>query len=123
MIPKLAPICRNVPDNATLKTAMPHRPYQVSVDKLDDVEPVISDRDLFSVSATNVFESVDREQLRKKQASEFGKYIQHIQDEQASLPDKETTTTTSYYSLQDGSLFKSRICLVTSGREAHSKIS
>ena len=75
--PSLAPICRNVPDDTKLQTARPPRPYQIYADKLDDLEPVRSDREHFSVKsvfvcATNVFMSVDREKLRSAQAEKYG---------------------------------------------------
>ena len=68
-VPSLAPICRNVLDEPKLKTAHVSRPYQISADKLANLEPVRSDRELFSVilvfvSATNVFMSVDQEKPR-----------------------------------------------------------
>ena len=44
---KLAPIRRDVPDNPALQTAVPPRPHQVSAEKLDDVQPVGSNRELF----------------------------------------------------------------------------
>lgn len=110
--PTLAPICRNVPDNPRLHTALPPRPYQISADKLNDLEPVRSDRELFNiksvfVSATNVFMSVDQNKLRTAQAGEYGRYIEYITQTDAPLPEKETRTTMSYYSVQDGVLFKS----------------
>ena len=39
----LAPIRRNMPDDPKLQTARPPRPYQISADILDDLEPVRSD--------------------------------------------------------------------------------
>ena len=65
-VSSLAPICHNVPDYLKLQTARVPRPYQISADKLADLEPLRSDRELFSVksvfvSATNVFMSVDQE--------------------------------------------------------------
>lgn len=62
--PKLAPICRNVPDDPAFRMGIPCRAYQVSADKLDELKPVRSDRELFNtasayVSVTNLFESVD----------------------------------------------------------------
>ena len=79
----LAPICRNVPDDPKLQTARPPRPYQISADKLDDLEPVRSDRELFSVrsvlvSVTNVLMSVDQKKLRSAQADKYGPYIDCI---------------------------------------------
>ena len=60
---KLAPICRYIPDDPALKTAVPPRPHRVSVEELD-VQPVPGNREQFHVKsvyirATNVFESVD----------------------------------------------------------------
>lgn len=108
----LAPICRNVPDDPTLHTSAPNRPFQVSPNKLDSVQPVHSDRELFTVdpnfvSATEIFESVDRDKLCKSQAKQYGEYIQYILDDEAPLPRNETATTMSYYSVQNGLLFKS----------------
>ena len=110
--PSLAPICRNVPDDPRLQTARVPRPYQISADKLDNLEPVRSDRELFGVksvfvSATNVFMSVDQEKLRSAQAVEYGRYIDYTPQADAPLPEKETKTTMSYYSVQDWLLFKS----------------
>ena len=108
----LAPICRNVPDDPTLHTSIPNRPFQVSPNKLDSVQPVLSDRELFTVdpnfvSATEIFESVNHDKLCKQQAKEYGEYIQYILDDEAPLPQRETATTMSYYSIQNGLLFKS----------------
>ena len=94
-VPSLAPICHNGPDDRKLQTARVPRPYQISADKLDNLEPVRSDRELFSVksifvSATNVFRSVDQEKLRSAQTVEYGRYIDYIQHEDASQPEKET---------------------------------
>ena len=105
--PSLAPICRKVPDDPELQTAPTPRPCQVSDDKLANLEPVRSDRELFSVksvfaSATNVFMSVDQEKLRSAQAAEYGPYIDYVQHADAPLPEKETKTTMSDYSVQDG---------------------
>ena len=58
---KLAPVCRNVPDNPALQTAVLPRPYEVSAEELDDVQQVHSNRKLFHmksvyISASNVYE-------------------------------------------------------------------
>ena len=113
-VPSLAPICRNVPDDPKLQTARVPRPYQISADILANLEPVRSDRELFSVksvfvSATNVFMSVDEEKLRSAQTVEYRRYIYYIQHADTPLPEKETKTTMSYYSVQDGLLFKSHL--------------
>ena len=111
-VPSLAPIRHNGPDDPKLQTARVPRPYQISADKLDNLEPVRSDRELFSVksvfvSATNVFRSDDQEKLLSAQTVEYGRYIDYIQHEDAPLPEKETKSTMPYYSVQDGLLFKS----------------
>ena len=112
--PKLAPICRNVPDDAALRTGIPYQPYQVSAHKLDELKPFRSDRELLYtasvfVIATNLFESVDQERLRETQRAEYGEYIGYILDSNAPISERETLKTTLYYSVQDGVLFKSYI--------------
>ena len=62
--PHLAPICRNVPDNPALQGPHKLRPYQVNSHNLDEIQPVESDRELFT-SATDVFMSIDPEKLRQ----------------------------------------------------------
>lgn len=64
--PMLAPICRNVSDDPILQVARRRQQFQLSADKLENLEPVRSDRELFTVkqvhlSATNVFMYVDQE--------------------------------------------------------------
>ena len=52
--------------------------------------------------------SVDQEKLRSPtQAVEYGLYVDYSQNPSAQLPEKETKTTMSYYSVQDGLLYKS----------------
>ena len=111
-VPSLAPICRNIPDDPKLQSARVPRPYQISADKLANLKPVRSDREHFSVkpvfvSATRVFMSVDQEKLRPAQTVEYRRYIDYIQHADTPLLEKETKTTMSYYSVQDGLLFKS----------------
>ena len=90
---------------------VPRRPYQVSADRLDNLQPVQSDRELFDeksvyISATNVFETINRDILREKQALEYGTYVDYLTKDDAPLPDNETTSM-SYYLIRDGLLFKS----------------
>ena len=59
------------------------------------------------VSATEIFESVDHDTLCKQQTKEYGEYVKYILDDDAPLPRLETATTMSYYSIQNGLLFKS----------------
>ena len=65
------PIYRNVHDNPALHGPPRSRPYQVNSHNLDEIQPIESDRELFT-SATDVFMSVDPEKLRQAQQSEFG---------------------------------------------------
>ena len=51
--------------------------------------------------------SVDQEKLCSAQILEYGRYIDYIQHADAPLPEEETKTTMSYYSVQDGLLFES----------------
>ena len=104
-VPSLVPICRNVEDDPKLQTARVPRPYHISADKLDNLEPVRSDRELFKVksvfvSESNVFSSVYQEKPRSAQTIEYGRYIDYIQHADASFPEEKTTTTMSYFSVQ-----------------------
>ena len=58
------------------------------------------------ISATNVFETINRDILREKQALEYGTYVDYRTKYDATLPDNETTTS-MYYLIRDGLLFKS----------------
>ena len=122
----LAPICRNVPDDPKLHTSIPNRPFQVSPNKLDSVQPVLSDRELFTVdtnvvSATEIFQSVDHDKLCKQQA----KNTENISD--------TFWTTTHRYHIQKRQpqcrtilsrtdCFSSHTCPDTSGNVARSMI-
>ena len=62
--PILTPICRNVPDDPALQAHKPNHQFQIAADKLDNLQPVQSDRELFTVksvyvSSSSVFMSVD----------------------------------------------------------------
>lgn len=86
-----------------------------------------SDRESFAVdpkieSATAVFEPVNYDTLRDKQAKEYGENMQYMLDKNAPLPRDETATTMSYYPIQNDLLFK-RTCQDISEKEAHSVVS
>ena len=104
--PHLAPICRNVPDNPTLHGPHRLRPYQVNSHNLDEIQPVESDRELFT-SATDVFMSLDPEKLRQAQQAEFGPYFEYLCDPKKRPPSNESRTSMSYYSENGGLLYKS----------------
>ena len=53
--------------------------------------------------------SVDQEKLRSAQTVEYGRYIDYKQRADAPLPEKETKTTMSYYSVQEGLLLESNL--------------
>ena len=46
---RVAPICRNVPDNPALHGPPRSRPYQVNSHNLDEIQPVESDSELFTI--------------------------------------------------------------------------
>ena len=104
--PHLAPICRNVPDNPALHGPHRFRPYQVNSHNLDEIQPVESDRELFT-SATDVFMSIDPEKLRQAQQAEFGPYFEYLCDPKKRPPSNESRTSMSYYSENGGLLYRS----------------
>ena len=104
--PHLAPICRNVPDNPALHGPHRLRPYQVNSNNLDEIQPVESDRELFS-SATDAFMSIDPEKLRQAQQAEFEPYFEYLCDPKKRPPLNESKTSMSYYSENGGLLYRS----------------
>ena len=104
--PHLAPIGRNVLDNAALHGSHRLRPYQVDSHNLDEVQPVENDRELFT-SATDVFMSKDPEKLRQAQQAEFGPYFEYLCDPKKRPPSNESRTSMSYYSENGGLLYRS----------------
>ena len=103
---KVAPICRNVPDNPALHRPPRLRPYQVKAHNLDENQPVESDRELFT-SATNVSMSIDPEKLRQTLQAEFGPYFEYLCDPKKRSPSSESRTSMSYYSEHGGLLYRS----------------
>ena len=104
--PHLAPICRNVPDNLALHGPHRLRPYQVNSHNLDEIQPVESDRELFT-SATDVFMSIDPEKFRQAQQAEFGPYFEYLCDPKKRPPSNESRTSMSYYSENGSLLYRS----------------
>ena len=103
----LAPICRNVPNNPTLHVPPILRPYQVDSHNLDKIQPVESDRKLFT-SATNVFMSIeDSEKLRQAQQAEFGPYFENLSDPKKQPPSSESRTSVPHYSENESLLYRS----------------
>ena len=103
--PPLAPICRNVPDNPTLHGPPRLRPYQVNSHNLDKIQPIESDRELFT-SATDVFMSIDLEKLRQAQQAEFGPYFKYLSDPKKQPPSSESRTSMPYYNKNGGLLYR-----------------
>ena len=93
--PHLAPICRTLPHNPALHGPPRSRPYQVNSHNLDEIQPVESDRKLFT-SATDVFMSIDPEKLRQSQLAEFGPYFEYLCDPKKRPPSSESRTSMSY---------------------------
>ena len=71
---------------------------------LDEIQPVESDRELFS-SATDVFMSKDSEKLRQAQQAEFRPYFEYLSDYKKQPPSSESRTPMSYYSENGGLLY------------------
>ena len=95
--PRLAPICRNVPDDQPYHRPAPQE-FEVSAHQLDNILPVESDRDLFT-SAVSVFPVADPAQIEKQQREEFGAYIDYLTDPKSfPLPPQETAHSMSYFS-------------------------
>ena len=103
---RVAPICRNVPGIPALYGPPRSRPYQVKSHNLDEIQPVESDRELFT-SATDVFMSMDPEKLRQAQQAEFGPYFEYLCDPKKRPPVSESRTSMSYYSENGGLLYRS----------------
>ena len=72
----------------------------------DEVQPVESDRELFT-SATDVFMSIDSEKLRQVQQAEFEPYFGYLSDPKKQPLSSESRTSTSYYSKNEGLLYRS----------------
>ena len=104
--PHLASICRNVPDNPALDGPPRLRPYQVNSHNLDEIQPVESDRELFT-SATDVFMSIDSEKLRQARQAEFRPYFKYISDPKKQPPSNEPRTSMSFYSENGGLIYRS----------------
>ena len=73
---------------------------------LDEIQPVESDRKLFT-SATDVFMSIDPEKLRQAQQAEFGPYFEYLCDPKKRPPSNESKTSMSYCSENGGLLHRS----------------
>ena len=73
---------------------------------IDKIQPVESDRKLFT-SATNVFMSIDSEKLRQAQQAEFGPYFEYLSDPKKKPSSSESRTSMSYYSENEGLLYRS----------------
>ena len=91
----------NAPDNPALHGTLRLRPHQANSHNLDEIQPVESDRKLFT-SVTDVFISIDPEKLRQAQQAEFGPYFEYIFDPKKRLPSSESRTSMSYYSENGG---------------------
>ena len=85
--PHFAPICRNVPDNPAALHGPPRlKPYQVDSQNLEEIQPVETDSELFTNSATDVFMSIDSEKPRQAQQAEFGSYFEYPFDPNKQQP-------------------------------------
>lgn len=104
--PRLAAICRNVPDNQPFHPPAP-RDYEVSARNLDEIAPVESDRELFA-SAVSVFPTIDVPRLLEAQTDEFGPYFDYLKlPKSAPVPSKQSEHTMSHFFLQEELLYRS----------------
>ena len=104
--PHLAPLRRNIPDSPALHGSPRLRPYQVNSHNLDEIQPVESDRELFT-SETDIFMSIDPEKLRQAQRAVFGPYFEYLSDPKKQPPSSKSRTSMSYYSENGGLLHRS----------------
>ena len=74
--PQPAAICRNVLDDQPFHSPNP-REYELSARKLDEIEPVESDRELFS-SAVFVFPVVHAAKLLDHQKKQCCRYLDYL---------------------------------------------
>ena len=73
---------------------------------LDEIQPVESNRELFTCAA-DVFMSIDPEKLRQAQQAEFVPYLEYLSDSKKRPPSSESRTSMSYYSENGGLLYRS----------------
>ncbi|CAB1111480.1 unnamed protein product [Ectocarpus sp. CCAP 1310/34] len=106
--PRLAAICRNVPDDQPFCPPVP-REYEVSASNLDDIVPVESDRELFS-SAMSVFPVVDTAKLLDHQKKEFHQYFDYLESPtKARVPLHQSKSSMSKFFIHEGLLFRSYV--------------
>ena len=63
----------------------------------DEVQPVESNRELFTSSATDVFASIDSKKLRQAQQAKFGPYFEYLSDPKKQPTSSKSRTSMSYY--------------------------
>ena len=73
---------------------------------LDEIQPVESDRELFTTSATDVYMFGDSKKLRQTQQAEFGPYFEYISNLKKQPPSSESRMSMSYYSENKGLLYR-----------------
>ncbi|CAB1120564.1 unnamed protein product [Ectocarpus sp. CCAP 1310/34] len=106
--PRLAAICRNVPDDKPFCPPVP-RDYEVSSYNLDETALVESDRELFS-SAVSVFPVVDSVKLLDHQKREFRQYFDYLASPAKSpVPSNQSKSSMSKFFLHEGLLCRSYI--------------
>ena len=106
VVPHLTPMCKNVPDNPASHGPLRLKPYQVNSHNLGEIQPVESDRELFT-SAIDVFMSIYLEKLRQVQQAEFEPYFEYLSDPKKQPPSSQSRTSVSYYSENGSLLYRS----------------
>ena len=88
--PKLASICRNVPEDEQPYDSPSPRADEMHSDNLNDLSLVESDRELFA-TIVSVSPTLDPEKLIEGQKSEFGPYLKFLDDpDRSPLSRRET---------------------------------
>ncbi|CAB1098409.1 unnamed protein product [Ectocarpus sp. CCAP 1310/34] len=99
--PRLAAICRNVPDDQPFRPPAP-REYEVSASNLDDIVPVDTERELFS-SAMSVFPVFDTAKLLDHQKKEFHQYFDYLDNPtKARVPLHQPKSSMSKFFIHEG---------------------
>ena len=105
--PRLASICRNVPEDGQPYRSPSPRAYEVHSDSFTELSLVESDRELFA-SIVSVFPTLDPGKFIEGQKSEFSQYFKFLDDpDHSPLSRRETLQSASNFFVVDGVLYRS----------------
>ena len=101
--PQRAAICRDFPNDQPFQSPNP-REYELSASNSDEIQPVESDRELFS-SAVSVFPVVDAAKLLHNQKKEFRQYFDYLSTPtKARVPHHQSRSSMSKFFIHEGLL-------------------